>query len=299
MSALKVIRPLTVGAAQVIASNVPEDDYPAWSMGASYAIGDRVVHDHLVWRSAVAANSGNNPATSPDKWVKVGVTNRHKAFDASVSTQTVRAGSITYQIRPGQSISAVALLNLTGATSVRVRVSDTTLGDVYDRTVTIRRTPVESGWWAWFFGERRTATQAIFQAIPGLPGADVYIDITGTADLAVGVIVVGNQREFSMGVQMGARVGIQDYSRKDRNEYGDLIVVQRGFAKRASFSLMLRAAEVDALQQFLSEVRAVSCLWIGSGRYEATTIYGPYKSFEIVIPYYDYSQCDLELEGLT
>lgn len=299
MSALKVIRPLAIGAAQVIASNVPEDDYPAWVTGTSYDLDVRVVHEHLVWRSAVAANAGNNPTASPDKWVKVGTTNRYKAFDASVSTQTAQAGSITYQLRMGQSITAVALLNLTGATSVRVRVVDATLGEVYDRTVTIRRAPVEAGWWSWFFGERRVPTQAIFQGIPGLPGADVHIEIAGTADLAVGVIAVGSQREFSMGVQMGARVGIQDYSRKDRNEYGDLIVVQRGFAKRASFSLMLRASEVDALQQFLADVRAQPCLWIGSGRYEATTIYGPYKSFEIAINYFDYSDCDLELEGLT
>lgn len=299
MSALKVIRPLTIGAAQVIASNVPEDDRPAWAAGTSYDLGERVVHEHLVWRSAVASNIGNNPATSPDKWVKVGATNRHKAFDASISTQTARAGSITYQLRVGQAITAVALLNLTGATSVRVRVTEPTLGDVYDRTVTIRRAPVESGWWAWFFGERRAPTQAIFQGIPGLPVADVHIEIAGTADLAVGVIVVGSQREFSMGVQMGARVGIQDYSRKERNEYGDLIVAQRGFAKRATFALKLRAMELDALQLFLADVRAVSCLWIGSGRYEATTIYGPYKSFEIAINYFDYADCDLELEGLT
>ena len=113
------------------------------------------------------------------------------------------------------------------------------------------------------------------------------------------MILLGQARQFSMGVKLGARVGIQDYSRKERNDFGDVMVVERAFAKRASFSLLLAAGEVDALYQFLSEVRASPCLWIGSNRYESTTVYGFYKNFDIVISYYDYSDCELELEGLT
>ena len=75
--------------------------------------------------------------------------------------------------------------------------------------------------------------------------------------------------------------------------------MERAYAKRASFSMLLRAGEVDAMQRFLSDVRATPCLWIGSSRYESTTVYGFYKSFDITISYFDYSDCDLELEGLT
>jgi len=98
---------------------------------------------------------------------------------------------------------------------------------------------------------------------------------------------------------MGARVGIQDYSRKERTDFGDVVLVERAFAKRASFQLLLRAAEVDSFNDFLASVRATPCLWIGSQRYESTTVYGFYKSFDIVIAYFDYSDCELELEGLT
>ena len=115
----------------------------------------------------------------------------------------------------------------------------------------------------------------------------------------MGVVLIGQVRQFALGVKMGARIGIQDYSRKERSEFGDVMLVERAFAKRASFSLLLTADEVDSFHQFLSEVRATPCLWIGSRRYESTTLYGFYKSFDIVIPYFSYSDCDLELEGLT
>ena len=176
---------------------------------------------------------------------------------------------------------------------------DPTFGVVYDKTVSLALTPLAPGWWAWFFGERRAPTQTLLQDLPSYPGADILIGITGTAELAVGVILLGQARRFSMGVKLGARVGIQDYSRKERNDFGDVMVVERAFAKRAGFSLLLAAGEVDALYQFLSEVRATPCLWIGSKRYEATTLYGFYKNFDIVISYFDYSDCELELEGLT
>ena len=193
----------------------------------------------------------------------------------------------------------MGVLNITGGASLRVRVIDPTAGTVYDKTISLARVPIASGWWMWFFGERRAPTQALLQDLPSYPGADILIEISGTAELAVGVILLGQLRQFSMGVKMGARVGIQDYSRKERNDFGDVLVVERAFAKRAGFSMLLAADEVDALHQFLSEVRATPCLWIGSKRYEATTVYGFYKSFDIVIAYFNYSDCELEIEGLT
>ena len=77
------------------------------------------------------------------------------------------------------------------------------------------------------------------------------------------------------------------------------MLVQRAFAKRADFELMVSADEVDSLQNFLSDVRAVPCLWIGSTEYEATTVFGFYKTFDILISYPTQSDCSLQIEGLT
>ena len=298
---LTVVKPIAVTPSMLISTDVPETDYAEWDAGTTYAIDDRVIvaAQHKIYQSAVAANVGKDPATDRAAWLEVGATNRWKPYDKSVSSQVVQADAISYRIKPGQEVTSVGVLNITGGTSLRVRVIDPTFGTVYDKTVSLSRTPLAPGWWMWFFGERRAPTQALLQDLPSYPGADILIDITGTAELAVGVILLGQARQFSMGVKLGARVGIQDYSRKERNDFGDVMFVERAFAKRASFSLLLAAGEVDALYQFLSEVRATPCLWIGSRCYESTTVYGFYKNFDIVISYYDYSDCELELEGLT
>ena len=301
VSTLTVVRPMDITSAMLVSSDVPETDYAEWAAGITYAAGDRAIlaSEHKVYQSAIAGNVGKNPAADRTAWREVGATNRWKAFDKSISSQVAQANAISYRIKPGQAVTAIGVLNITAATTVRVRVIDPVYGTVYDKTASTASVPVAAGWWAWFFGERRAPTQVLLQDLPSFPTADVLVDITGAANLAVGVILLGQRRQFSMGVKMGARVGLQDYSRKERSEFGDVMVVERAFAKRANFSLPLKASEVDTLQLFLSSVRAIPCLWIGSGRYESTTVYGFYRSFDIVLSYYNYSDCELELEGLT
>lgn len=285
----------------LVSTNVAENDYPEWLAGSTYALGDRVIvsAQHKVYQSLTAGNTGNPPASSLDRWAEAGPTNRWKAFDSSNSTQTKRAGVISYHLKLGRVVNSIAALNLEGATSIRVRVIDPNQGLIYDRTVALAGQLVSPTWWDWFFGPRTDPRQLLLNDLMSAPGAEVLVDIMGNDALAVGVILLGQGRSFSLGVKSGARLGITDYSRKERNEFGDTVLVTRAFSKRASLSMLLRSSEVDTLNAFLSAVRATPCLWIGSDRYESLTVYGFYKSFDIVLSYRDFSDCELELEGLT
>ncbi|QIL69559.1 carbohydrate-binding protein [Diaphorobacter sp. HDW4B] len=302
-TALRVVRPVSITPAMLIGTGVPEADYGEWNASASYGVSDRVIvaATHKVYQSTVASNVGNDPTAvvAEPKWLEVGATNRWKAFDKSVSSQTVFPSNIWYSLRPGQAITSLGVLNIKGGTSMRVRMIDPTYGTVHDKTYNLASTPVSTGWWEWVFGERRTPTQVLITDLPSYPTAEIVIEIIGTTELAVGVILLGQMKQFTMGVLRGARVGIQDYSRKERNEFGDVLIVERAFAKRANFSMLMTSGEVDAFNDFLAEVRATPCLWIGSSKYESTTVYGFYKSFDIILNYTDYADSEIELEGLT
>lgn len=299
-TALKIVKPMEIVDAMLIATDVPEVDYPAWSAGTTYALGDRAIDvaGHKIYESLQAANL--NHATSDTLWwIEVSPTNRWKLFDTSNSTQTAKAGSMSYTLRPSAAISALAVLNLSNATQIRVRVSHPAYGAIYDRTTDLSPQSTGPDWWSWFFGARRAPSQHIALDLPAIPGCDIQVDITGGAGLAVGVLLIGQAVEVGVGIKYGAKVGIQDYSRKETNDFGDTVLVRRAYAKRASFDMMLAAAEVDALQALLAELRAIPCLWIGTNLYESTTIFGTYKQFDILISYPTFSDCQLELEGLT
>jgi len=296
---LKVIKPLEIAPAMMISTNVPDADYAEWSAGTTYGLGDRAVFESTVWESAQADNLNNSPAASPIYWLEVSPINRWKAFDTSNSTQTAQAGSIAYTLRPATPVTAFAALNLTGASSLRVEVTHATYGVLYDQTISLAALPASVGWWEFFFGDRQAPTQAILLDLPGMPNADITITLTGGDDLAVGVLLLGQIKQLGEGVRYGARLGIQDFSRKETNDFGDTILVQRAFARRAAFDLLLPAAQVDPTLRLLADLRATPCLWVASQLYEGTVVFGFYKEFDVLISYPLYSDCSLEIEGLT
>lgn len=303
--AISITKPLQITDAMLISTDVPENDYAAWSAATTYAVGNRVIltSTHKIYESLQAANLNNDPATSPTWWIEVSATNRWKCFDGSNSTRTVTAGgsppTITYTIRPGQAVTSIAVLNVINATELNIQVVDPVYGTVFDRTIDFNFLPLQSNWWAWFFGQKTQINQYVAIDVPSFPNADVIITFTGIANLAVGVILMGQQQRYGLGIKYGARVGIQDYSRKETNEFGDTTLVVRAFAKRANFELFLDAAEVDQLQNFLASIRATPVLWVGSNDYESTAIFGFYKDFDILINYPTHSDCELQIEGLT
>lgn len=303
--AIVIVQPVPVTDAMLVSTNVAETDYPAWNSGATYALGDRVIltSTHKIYESIQSGNTNKNPASERLWWVEVGPTNRWKAFDTSNTTQTVTDGgsppTIAYTLRPGQAINALAVLNVTNCTELHVQVVNPGKGNVYDKKIDFTALPLSSTWWDWFFGQRRAPTQSVMLDLPAFPSADLKLTFIGGAELAVGVIMFGQQQRYGLGIRYGARVGIQDYSRKETNEFGDTTLIRRAFAKRARFDMLIERGEVDPLQNCLAGIRAVPCLWVGTNEYEATVVYGFYRNFDILISYPEHADCELEIEGLT
>jgi hypothetical protein len=299
MTPLKIVKPQPVTDAVLIATDVPESSFPVWSAGTSYALGARVhlVSTHKVYESTIAGNIGNNPASAV-QWVEVGPTNRWAVFDRSNSTATTKSTSFFYRLLPSGAFNAVALLGLVGAQTLRVRVTHPTLGLIFDRTVGLTGLPEQVGWWEWFFGQRIGPSLSVMTDLPGLPGSELRVDVTGATNLAAGVLLFGSAKDIGLLVQQGARLGIQDYSRKETNEFGDLVLVQRAFAKRATFDVPIKADFLDESINFLTSIRATPCLFIAP-RYESGVIYGFYKEFDVNIAYASVSECSLQVEGLT
>jgi hypothetical protein len=308
-NALVIVPPLAITDSILVvgsppATNVPENDYAAWSSMTTYAEGDRVIltSTHRIYESLQGANLNKNPVTETTFWVEVGPTNRWAVFDTSVSTQTAQSTNITYTLEPGIAINSLAILNLTDADEINIQITSPASGSpgiVYTETVDLGLTSPFSDWYNWFFGIRSRPSQYIVTNLPIYTDGIFEIEILGGTDLAVGVILIGQQQRFGRGIRLGARVGIQDYSRKETSEFGETILVQRAFAKKANFDLFIDKAEVDTLQIYLSGLRATPALWIGSTEYESTTVFGFYKNFDVLLNYPEHADCELEIEGLT
>jgi hypothetical protein len=298
-----VVPPVAMTDAMLISTDVPEADYPAWDVGTTYAAGTRVIvaAKHTVYESVAAGNLGHDPVAdvAGAYWLTVGPTNRWAIFDGKHSSATAQATAISYRLRPGVAVSCVAALALTGATSLRVRLVDATYGTVYDRLVDLSPLPPTSDWYAWYFSLRTAPGLKLFLDLPAFPSADILVDFTGGPSLSVGVLSFGQARSIGLCVQQGARVGLQDYSKVETNDFGDVVVVERAVAKRATFTVPMLRADVDATLRFLGDMRTTPALYIGSDRYESTVIYGIYQNLDVLINYAELSECSLAIRGLT
>lgn len=300
MQGITIIKPMAITDAMLISSSVPEADYPNWAVGTTYALAARVIKNHVIYESLAASNVGNDPAAvNSTKWVAVSATNRWKLFDLSSSSQTAQATNMTYTVRPGQFVSAVAAINLTGVNSVQVRMVSDAFGEVFNRTLQRVRVQPESNWWSWFFGSRSEQLASYYVDLPAFQDAQIFITFTGTTDMAVGTLMLGNASQWGSSVNAGVSLGIRDYSRKETNDFGDVVLVKRRFSKQVEVPLTLERAQVDSFYDFVSDLRATPVLWIVSDEYSAATVYGYYTNFKTLINYRDFSDCSLTLEGLA
>ena len=297
---MRIIRPTEVTDARLVSSSVPENDYPVYLAHHPYDKGDRVIilSNHTIYE-ALSTSTGVDPITNPLEWLAIGPTNRWAMFDDRVGTSTTAVGSIGLTLDLG-TVSGLALLDLEGILSVRV-VMTAPEGVVYDRTINLVDPSPVYDWWTYFFEEITIRKFLLLTDLPTYRVSQVSVTIAGdpAQTVSVGSFVAGKLLSFSNSVNYGASVGIQDYSVKGRDEFGNSKIVERAFAKRARWNFDVPNNRITLLQRELSELRAKPAVYIGYEDLEPMVVYGFYKDFDIVISRPTMSECSLDIEGLV
>jgi hypothetical protein len=232
--------------------------------------------------------------------VYVGPTNRWNLFDQSITTQATNATSIDVTLRPPARANAVAILNVSAATA-QVIMTDTATGtEVYNKTVNLASDSGITDWYAYLFEPIDRKSDVLFSDLPPYANPTIRVVLTELSGIVVkaGAIIIGMKKDIGP-TYFGAKVGIQDYSIKTQDVYGNYTVLQRAFRKTASFSIAVKGSYVDQLQKLLADLRSTPIVYAGADDYTSTIIYGFYKDFGITIAYPTESLCTLDIEGLT
>lgn len=300
---MKIIQPVTVTDSVLVSSNVAENDYAEWASGTTYADGDKVIvlSTHRIYESLVGSNLGNDPTTDDGtNWLDIGATNRWRAFDNTITDQVTNTTSITYEFDPQSLTNSIAFFNLV-ATDIDVTVTDPTDGVVYDVNISLVDNGAVEDWWGYFFEPIIRKTEIILFDLPNYINATVDVSInTGTGDDAkVGQIVFGAQKTLGL-TTYGTTVGIQDYSTKDTDAFGNVIITERRFAQTVDYDVKLATSTVRDVQKTLANYRATPLVYSGTddGTY-GDLVYGYYRSFGINISTPSFSDATIEVEGLV
>lgn len=275
------------------------ETYAAWDVGTTYDVDDIVLSATTNHRYQALTNgeSGNSLA-NPAKWLDLGPTNRYLMFDLSNSSQTLNGETIDVTIDVTGRVNSVALLNLVAAT-VQVIVTDVVDGEIYNRTVNLIASDDARNWWEYMFLPVRRYGDWTFLDLPTYNNPTVRIIITNPGGTTkIGSAVLGLSRDIGQTVYP-SDVSIQDYSKKDVDEFGNYTIIIRDFAKRANLKVSSAESRVDSIYEILADLRATPCLFVGVESLRATWVYGFYKDMKWQFAGPNESYLLLDIEGLT
>lgn len=315
---MRIIPPIEITDTNFVSSNVPENDYPVYDNTATYSQGDKVILTtgyHSIYECVIAEGETvtgvhpENDETDPPSWLRIDSTNRWRAFDGQLGNPTKYKSTITWngvsrdgiliEVKPSKVVNSVALFGVDGI-NIYIEVVDDVEGLVHQESISLNDNSAVSNWYEYFYADIIRRTEAVSFDLPQYLNATVriFIEAAEVSDAEVKEVVFGKQVRIGCALY-GIDFSIENYSRKERDSFGNPVIVERDFAKLLTFDLKIRTNEVDFVNKTLQSYRAKPVVYSVIDKYDSSIIYGFYRDFSTVIPSYNVSRCQLELIGLN
>ena len=301
-SPLQIIAGTRVTDAMLVGTNLAETEHAAYSGNATYNKSNRVIHQHVIYESVQDGNTGHTPGAldSGQWWGKVGPTNKWAAFDLSSSTKVQMSSDSYFELRSGQSISSVMLINCAGIQSVRLRLIEDGVTHV-DQLHSMAAVMSEATWYSWFFDSRVNKTRLIVSDLPARPLATLRIDIypIGGETASVGTVQFGRSYKVGVGVKTGVTLERLDFSSAEENKYTGEIdyLMPRPPGKRQQLTVVLDPAEFDSTDALLDRLVGVPCMFIVPGPFKALSLWGYLPGSSQSVPYVNAPELNITIRG--
>lgn len=295
---MKMIREEVVETAD-LTSNVPVSE-TAWTAG-TYTTGTRRYVGTDLYEVTASPSTTDSPtvgvAADPPTWVRVGKINRWRMFSEFVAEKTVGTSPIEVTIATGPGVNAVALFGLVASEVEVITYSDSVETGRVTKTMT--NAQEVSDWYEYFFQEIIRIEEGVILNLPSYGTDEITVRILNdAADAEVGKLVIGNQVDLGR-TRLAYSAGIEDFSLKERDDFGGWKITERRFAKRAEFSVILHASRFAAVMRNLAAVRAQPTVYIGDPDAPETIVIGFYKDAWATRQSWEIAEMTLEIEGLT
>nr|WP_111300364.1 hypothetical protein [Paracoccus saliphilus] len=297
---MRIIEPFTVTSEMVTASNIPETDHAPWDSGATYSTGNRVIYEHSVWESVQGSNIGNNPAadTAGIWWVRIGATNRWRAFDERIGGLTTGGTSISYTIQLPRTLNSLCFFGLDGS-ELHIVVTAPGPTIIYDQTFNLSGRDSVGNFWEYIYTPFAFRQDMVLTNVPLPSGATIDITLTAGSSARVGEIIIGNDIEIG-DTLTETSLGIVDYSRKERDEWGGVYVIQRPVTRTVNFRFAVPTEGAARVQRIMERIASKLCVFYAVDGNDAfgTTIPGILRDYDLTLGA-NISYGTLQAESLT
>lgn len=218
--------------------------------------------------------------------------NKYKMFNISPTLVTITDGYIEFKLKTSEKISAIAIFNI-NADFVSVEVVN---GPAYNKTKNIRYQKVLTEAF-------QNYPQLSFLDLPEIdpiqyPNFYLHVRIGCTENqrtIFVGSFIVGEKIKIGRNIY-DLETELMDFSRFERDTWGNINVIRRGYSDRVKFNYVTEVTE--QVRQLLISRRATLTVFIGHGDYPITHVLGYYV--DITTPYQEgeVDFCNITVESV-
>lgn len=300
---MKVVKPVEIDPLKLISSNVPVDDAPEWASSSTYAVGDSVIYNLVIYESLIDNNTNNIPGTAlVPKWLNKGPVNRWRMFNKRQGNRwlpdlyTQNPESIDITIRPGEVVNSLGIVG-SFASTIQVIMTVDGMGEVYNQTYSMVDTSITNWYDYWFSPITRRSNLSIFN-LPSYGNADIRIIASSEGGVArIGTLIVG-RLEVIGGAVYGTSLGYNSYSRTTEDEFGNIIITPRGSRRFVDFDVRIETPRISYVMSLLDSLRDTAALYVGSDEIDATIIVGRFDRLQSVLTNTAYCEMNLEVRSL-
>jgi hypothetical protein len=170
---------------------------------------------------------------------------------------------------------------------------------VYDETKDVADIGVPD-WWSYFFTGYERNRSLVFEDLPAYYGTGVTLAITinpasPTDEVECGRVVIGPTLDAGQTLQ-GVKSRNITFSKKERDEFGNLTLINRRTIRVVDYPVMIPNVNVDAIQRKAAELAATPTLFIGDADMPETIVFGVFESFDVIINGLSVVECSLSVE---
>ncbi|RHZ90516.1 hypothetical protein D1114_22880 [Cereibacter sphaeroides] len=312
---MKILKPVPIGEAQLVAASIPETDHPVWKANVTYARGAFVISpaSHTVYRSLQDGNLGHDPDLEqlaladpliddpdPVQWQVIGATNRWRLFDGKPSARATAAEAITVELAPGVAIAGVAGFEISAA---KVRVTMTNAGaEIYAREIAMQDETVVGDWSGYFFEPITELSEFVLTDMPPYANATLRIEaLRPGGTVSIGQLVCGPLWPVGRTAIKGSGFQGVDFSYVAQDEFGDLTTVRRAATRLSSFEVWVENARLLGLDARLRTLRGgTAAVWIGDDDpRKAAMNYGFYRGYRSAYQTDAWSLLQIDVQGIV
>ncbi len=274
-----------------------------------YREGDEVISTstHRVYRATT--NTVDTPEAgskkTPPTWTDVGPTNKYAFRDIYIHNRTISQNNgttdgdkVVFNVTFENSVDSISFFGLQNADQLVIYYYDesgppsmeTKVISLIDYEATIKT------------GEQTLLESFVvigdnFNEDAASARIELRPDDSGNA-VAVGRMIIGKAVELGV-TQYGAKLSIEDFSRRERDEFGNFTIVPRNTAKNIDFDVKMPKEDVNFVFTYLSKLTTIPCVFLGDDDDAAVQVYGYYSDYTHNIDYPSITSATISVEGLT